>query len=83
MRSGLPGPSRSTSTSPEDALHKYPELRSAFLTMKAAEAYVASLPVEARQRFLDQTRARVRDTLDEGKDMPMPTMRERDAGRER
>lgn len=68
---------------PDDALRKHPELRSAFLTIKAAEAYVASIPGEARKPFLDQIRARVRKTLDEGKDMPMPPVRERDAGRER
>ena len=68
---------------PDDALRKHPELRSAFLTLKAAEAYAASIPVEARKSFIDQTRARVRETLDEGKDMPMPSVRERDAGRDR
>ncbi len=45
----------------DDALREHPELRSAFLTIEAAEADVATIPTEARKPFLEQTRARARD----------------------
>ncbi|MGI9026669.1 MAG: hypothetical protein ACR2GP_14040 [Burkholderiaceae bacterium] len=70
---------------PEDAVKKHPELRSAFLTMKAAELYATKAIDDraARAAFLESTRERIRATLHEGKDVPEPSTKVRDQGRER
>ena len=70
---------------PEDAVKKHPELRSAFLTMKAAEIYAAQAIAEpaARAAFIYGTREHIRATLHEGKDVPEPPMKGRDKGREK
>jgi cell filamentation protein len=70
---------------PEDAIKKHPELRSAFLTMKAAELYAVQAINEpaACAAFLDRTRAHIRATLHEGKDLPEPPMNGRDQSRDR
>lgn len=53
--------------------------------MKAAELYAVQAINEpaARAAFLDRTRAHIRATLHEGKDLPEPPMNGRDQGRDR
>lgn len=67
---------------PEVAIQTYPSLKSAFLTMKAAEIYavrVISDPV-SRNAFLVKTREQIRGALAEGKDLPDPKIKVQDRG---
>jgi cell filamentation protein len=70
---------------PDEAMRKHPELRSAFLTLKAAEVYAVKSIDDpaARAAFVDRTRDHVRATLHQGKDVPEPVMKARDQERER
>lgn len=70
---------------PADAMRKHPELRGAFITMKAAEVYAASAIADetARRQFIEKTRQHVRDTLHAGQDVPVPATRSKDVDRER
>ena len=67
---------------PQDAVRKYPSLKSAFLTIKAAEAYASKVINDpaSRHAFISQTRDKVRETLAEGKDMPPPQIKSIDKG---
>lgn len=67
---------------PQDAVRKHPSLKSAFLTIKAAEAYAARVinDPSSRHAFISQTREKIRETLAEGKDMPEPIIKGRDQG---
>jgi len=67
---------------PEDAVRKHPSLKSAFLTMKAAEIYAARVISDpaSRDAFMTQTREKIHAILAEGKDMPEPRMKSRDQG---
>ena len=64
---------------PQDAVNKHPSLKSAFLTMKAAELYAARVIDDpaSRHAFVSQTREKIRATLAEGKDMPEPKLKTR------
>lgn len=70
---------------PADALAKHPELRSAFLTVKAAESYAAERIPDpaARVAFVAQTKDHVRSALDAGRTIPEPALKDRDKDRER
>lgn len=70
---------------PDDAVRKHPELRSAFLTLKAAEVYAVKSIDDpaARAAFVERTREHIRATLHQGKDVPEPAMKARDHERER
>jgi cell filamentation protein len=70
---------------PEDALKKHPELRGAFMTLKAAEAYAAKAIGDplSRSNFVRETRASIAATLAAGKDVPEPAMKTKQEDRER
>lgn len=70
---------------PSDAITKHPSLKSAFLTLKAAEIYAEQvIPDRAnRDNFLLKTRSQIRDTLAEGKDIPIPHYKDVTRGLER
>ena len=65
---------------PEEAIKKHPELRSAFLTMKAAEVYAVDAITKPADRaaFIERTRESIRATLHKGKDVPAPALKARD-----
>lgn len=67
---------------PAVAIAKHPSLKSAFLTLKAAEIYadrVISNPA-SRDSFLVKTREQIRETLAAGKDLPDPQTKGQDRG---
>lgn len=70
---------------PADALRKHPELRGAFITVRAAELYATSNIDDeaARRQFVAKTREHVRATLHDGKELPIPVTKSKDVDRER
>jgi cell filamentation protein len=59
---------------PADALNRHPELKGAFMTMKAAEGYAAERIADpaAQAAFLAKTRQSIMDTLARGEHVPEP-----------
>ena len=68
-----------------EAMRAHPELKGAFMTLKAAEVYAASSVADqaARAAFMTQIRERITDTLHSGKLVAEPTVKTREPGRER
>lgn len=67
---------------PEVAIAKHPSLKSAFLTLKAAEIYAGRVISDqaSRDSFMLKTREQVRETLAAGKDLPDPQTKGQDRG---
>lgn len=70
---------------PADALRAHPELKGAFMTLKAAEVYAASAVADqaARAAFMTQTRERISGTLHAGQLVDEPKTRSHEPGRDR
>ena len=70
---------------PADALRTHPELKGAFMTLKAAEVYAASAVGDqaARAAFMTQIRARISGTLHAGQLVDEPKTKTHEQGRDR